>query len=71
MVIQEYDKVRIVASGVTGVVVDIFESKGEKIYVVEDDEWKDGGYPLYDCKVEEITRINHSSSKMSRMIASL
>lgn len=63
--IPEYAHVRIKASGITGVVVDIsITSKGLTVYIVESDEkGVPGGYgdpeywKLFDCIESEIEEI--------------
>ncbi len=62
--IPEYAHVRIKATGITGVVVDIRKNKGETVYTVESDEkGVPGGYgdpkywKLFDCVESEIEEI--------------
>lgn len=49
-----YDRVKIKKNGVTGIIVDIRHTSGD-VYTVEGDA-KDasGGYPLFDCKQDEL-----------------
>ena len=54
--IEEFDRVRIKGSGITGTVVDISEVKGRRIFVVESDEkgvpggyGSDDSWKLFDC----------------------
>lgn len=61
--IEEYDHVVIKATGIPGVVVDIYEKNGKKIYTVESDEkgvsggiGEDGSYKLFACLAEEIEK---------------
>lgn len=63
--IEEFDKVRIVKTGVTGIVVDIYESNGGKRFTVESDEkgvpggWWDGEdtWNLFTCVENELEKI--------------
>lgn len=49
-----YDRVKIKKTGVTGIIVDIRQTSGA-VYTVEGDA-KDtsGGYPLFDCKQDDL-----------------
>ena len=65
--IEEFDRVRIKATGITGDVIDIYKnSEGQLVYTVEADErGVPGGYSygdendwqLFDCLIEEIEKI--------------
>lgn len=62
--IEEYDKVRIKATGVIGEIIDIYTVGGEKHYTVESDEkGVPGGrgapdsWKLFDCLAEELEKI--------------
>ena len=62
--IEEFDRVRIKGSGVTGTVVDISEVKGRRIFVVESDEkgvpggyGSDDSWKLFDCAEDELEKI--------------
>lgn len=57
--INEFDKVKIIHSGVTGTVVDIFQIKGELIFIIEEDKMtlnKQGemDFKFYQCKGDEL-----------------
>jgi len=64
--IHEYDKVRIVRTGVIGEVIDISDVDGNKRYIVESDEkgipggwWEDpDAWSLFTCTEEELERID-------------
>lgn len=57
---NEFEKVRIIETGIIGTIVDKHKSNGKTVYVVESDEEfpKVAGYgkswPLYDCTEQEI-----------------
>lgn len=64
--IEEYDHVKIKKTGITGIVVDISQSDGEKCYIVESDEkgvpggWWDANpksWNLFDCTLDELEKI--------------
>lgn len=60
--INEFDRVKIISSGSTGTVVDIFQIKGEPIFIVEDDKMmlnKKGemDFNFYQCKADELVVI--------------
>lgn len=62
--IDEYDRVRIVASGITGIVVDVFQKDGRTLYTIESDEkdvpggfGEDGWWKLFTCTAEELEKI--------------
>ena len=50
---QELDRVRIIATGMTGTIVDIF-GKEEKEYIIEMDEFDDKGEKIFNCLNDEI-----------------
>ena len=57
--INEFDRVRIISNGSTGTVVDIFQIKGEPIYIIEEDkmtlnEKGEMDYKFYQCKGDEL-----------------
>ncbi len=61
---EEFEKVRIKASGVIGTIVDKITKNGKARYIVEDDKWRDdeesiggGEYPLYNCVDEDLVRV--------------
>lgn len=61
--INEFDQVIIKKSGITGTVVDVRTSKGERIYTIEaDKKGTPGGFgdedswKLYDCTAAEIEK---------------
>lgn len=49
---QELDRVRIIATGMTGTIVDIF-GKEEKEYLIETDEFDDKGEKIFNCLKDE------------------
>ncbi len=51
--IREYDHVKIKASGIVGIVVDIRHTNGT-YYLVE----SDGDNELFDCTEDELERVN-------------
>ena len=55
--IEEFDHVRIKATGVTGTLVDIRDIEGFPC-IVEGDLEVDGGYELYDCYLDDLEKIN-------------
>ena len=62
--INEYDHVRIIESGITGTVVDVFEKDGKTLYTVESDEKGVSGgagesdsWKLFICSREEIEKV--------------
>lgn len=62
--LSEFDKVKIKASGVTGVIVDIYKAGGNTYYTVESDEKgvPDGfgekdSYKLFECTESEVEKI--------------
>lgn len=64
--INEYDKVRIKETGVTGEVIDISETNGKKSYIVESDEkgvpggwWEadPNSWSLFTCTEEELEKL--------------
>ena len=63
--IKEYDRVIIKKTGVTGIVVDISETRIGRNYIVESDEKgvSDGygsadSWKLFDCEENELERID-------------
>lgn len=51
------DKVIILNNGIVGTVVDAYDRRGEKVYIVESDTRSPNGeYELYDCLAEELAR---------------
>jgi len=63
--IEEFDRVRILKSGVTGIVVDIYEANGERFYTVESDKkgvpggwWEDkDAWSLFTCTESELEKL--------------
>ena len=62
--INEYDHVRIVESGITGIVVDKFQTDGRTLYTVESDDrgvpggfGEDGWWKLFTCKGEDLEKV--------------
>lgn len=62
--LTEYDKVKIKASGVTGVIVDIYEASGNTYYTVESDEkGVPGGFgekdswKLFECRESDLEKL--------------
>lgn len=63
--IHEYDKVRILQTGVIGEVIDISDVDGEKSYIVESDEkgvpggwWEDSdAWSLFTCTESELEKL--------------
>lgn len=60
--INEFDRVKIISSGSTGTVVDIFQIKGEPIFIVEEDKMtlnKKGemDFKFDQCKGDELVVI--------------
>lgn len=63
--IEEFDKVKIIKSGVTGIVVDIYEANGKRLYTVESDKkgvsggwWEDKDtWNLFTCTEDELERL--------------
>lgn len=56
--ITMYEKVKIRSSGIVGTVVDTYEKRGSKVYIVESDVANaDGGYDLIDCRAEDLARV--------------
>lgn len=63
--IKEYDHVKIKKTGITGIVVDVYENNGNVIYTIESDKkGVDGGYgekdqyKLFDCKENDLEVVN-------------
>lgn len=56
MEIKEFDKVKILSSGVIGIVVDIHITKGEQIFIIESKDTK-CGWVLFDCLADEIEKL--------------
>lgn len=61
--VNEYDRVRIKSTGITGIVVDISTVKGQKIFVVESDEkgvlggyGSEDSWKLFDCFADDIEK---------------
>lgn len=59
--INEFDKVKVIGSGVTGIVVDICTIDGDTIFIVEDDKLsgdKNGEcyFKLHECLEHELLR---------------
>ena len=57
--INVFDRVKIISSGSTGTVVDIFQIKGEPIFIIEEDKMtlnKKGemDFKFYQCKGDEL-----------------
>ena len=52
--IQIYDRVKIKATGQTGIVVDIRHTTGDFFTVEEYDRDEAGAHPLLDCRLEEL-----------------
>lgn len=66
--INEFDKVKIIGSGVTGTVVDICTIDGDTIFIVEDDklsEDKNGEcyFKLHECLENELIRRQNKNEK--------
>lgn len=64
MKIDEFDKVRIKKTGVVGVVVDVHETNGETVFIVESDKkGVPGGYgkkddwKLFDCLEGDLEKL--------------
>ncbi len=56
--IKEYDHVRIIESGINGVVVDMHKSLGVVMCIVEaGDRDEDDDYPLCDCWLDKLEAI--------------
>ena len=63
--IEEFKRVRIKTTGITGIIIDISEAKGRNNYIVESDEkGVPGGYgsvegwKLFDCEENELEIID-------------
>ena len=54
---DEFEKVKILSNGKTGIIVDKTMRAGKAVYIVEDDEYVDDEYPLYDCVDEDLMRV--------------
>lgn len=55
--ISMFEKVKILNNGIVGTVVDAYDRRGEKVYIVESDTRSpNGDYELYDCLAEELAR---------------
>lgn len=52
--IQIYDRVKIKATGQTGIVVDIRHTTGDFFTVEGDGRDEAGAHPLLDCRLEEL-----------------
>lgn len=64
MNLAEYDHVRIKATGITGVIVDVPRRPQDRYYLVESDErgvpgghGPEGEFKLFDCLAEELEKI--------------
>ncbi len=64
MEINEFDKVKIKSTGITGVVVDIHTVNGETVFIVESDEkgvpggfGTDDSWKLFDCQETDLEKI--------------
>ena len=61
--ISELDRVKIIKTGITGTVVDIFDRKGNRVYAVESDDPfpPEKGYgkkwPIFDCLENDLIRL--------------
>lgn len=62
--LSEFDEVKIKASGVTGVIVDIYKVCGNTYYTVESDEkgvpggfGEKDSYKLFECTASELEKI--------------
>ena len=62
--IDEYDQVRIIESGIIGTVVDVFEKNGKTLYTVESDKkgvpggaGENDSWKLFVCSREEIEKV--------------
>jgi len=62
--IGEYDRVRIIKTDISGIVVDIFEKNGRTLYTVESDEkgvpggfGADDDWKLFTCTREELEEL--------------
>ncbi len=53
---EEFERVVIMATGRKGTIVDKVIRNGKAAYIVEDDEYINGEYPLYDCADEDLIR---------------
>lgn len=65
--IEEFRKVRIKKTGVTGIVVDVSERNGKRFYIVESDEkgvpggWWEAdanAWSLFDCTEDELEKLD-------------
>lgn len=63
---EEFEKVRILAKGITGTIVDIYESDdGSPHYTVKNDAWGEVddpdawniGYAFFDCTADQIEKV--------------
>ncbi len=69
--IEEFDKVKIIKSGVTGIVVDIYEANSRRLYTIESDEkgvpggwWEDpDAWSLFTCTEDELERIDRHGKR--------
>ncbi len=65
-----YEKVKIIKNGIVGTVVDAYDKRGKKVYIVENDiANSDGGYELFDCYAEELAQVDDPGLKKERKIS--
>ena len=56
--ITMYEKVKILKNGIMGTVVDAYDKRGKKVYIVESDVASaDGGYELFDCYPGDLAKV--------------
>lgn len=53
---EEFERVVLMATGRKGTIVDKVIRDEKATYIVEDDEYINGEYPLYDCADEDLMR---------------
>ena len=54
--LEEFERVIIMSTGRRGTIVDKVIRNGKAAYIVEDEEYVNGEYPLYDCVDEDLMR---------------
>jgi hypothetical protein len=62
--IEEFDRVRIKGTSITGIVVDMHDLNGVNIFIVESDKkgvpggyGDENGWKLFDCEESELERV--------------